>query len=133
MLRNEALMALELRFGRPCWLRRDMLEALADINHRCVSLLAEQVLAPAPQGPPALRQIGELWRAGRKQEAVEAVPDEYLEQTTLLGSPQRIRARWEQGVVGPGVTGVIVGAEQPEALALMAELAGVEPRQGVNA
>ena len=83
--------------------------------------------------PEEAARIGELWRAGRKQEAVEAVPDEYLEQTTLLGSPQRIRSRWEQGVVGPGVTGVIVGAEQPEALALMAELAGVEPRQGARA
>ncbi len=78
--------------------------------------------------PEAADRIGELWRAGRKQEAVAAVPDEYLEQTTLLGSPQRIRSRWEAGVAGPGVTGLIVGAEQPEALALMAELAGLEPR-----
>ena len=78
--------------------------------------------------PEAAARIGELWRAGHKEEAVAAVPDEYLEQTTLLGSPQRIRSRWEAGVVGPGVTGVIVGADQPEALALMAELAGLEPR-----
>ncbi len=83
--------------------------------------------------PDEAVRIGELWRAGRKDEAVAAVPDEYLEQTTLLGSPARIRSRWEQGVVGPGVTGVIVGADQPEALALMAELAGVQPRQGARA
>ncbi len=66
--------------------------------------------------PEAAARIQELWLAGRKDEAVAAVPDDYLEQTALLGSPQRIRQRWEQGVVGPGVTGVIVGAEQPEAL-----------------
>jgi F420-dependent oxidoreductase-like protein len=84
--------------------------------------------------PEAAELIGELWRAGRKQEAVAAVPDEYLEQTTLLGSPQRIRTRWEAGVAGPGVTGLIVGAEQPEALALMADLAGLEPHtEGVGA
>jgi hypothetical protein len=42
----------------------------------------------------------------------------------LLGSPQRIRERWEHGVVPPGVTGLIVGTDQLEALALLADLAG---------
>ena len=45
--------------------------------------------------PEAADRIGELWRAGRKDEAIAAVPDEYLEQTTLAGSRQRIRSRWE--------------------------------------
>ncbi len=76
--------------------------------------------------PEAADRIGELWRAGRKEEAIAAVPDAYLEQTQLAGSPERIRRLWEAGVVGPGVTGVIVGAEQPEALELMADLAGLE-------
>ena len=78
--------------------------------------------------PEAAARIGELWRAGRKDEAVAAVPDEYLEQTTLARLAAADPPRWEAGVVGPGVTGVIVGADQPEALALMAELAGLEPR-----
>ena len=64
MLRNEALVALELRaLSRSCWLRREMLEALTEVNHRCLGLLAEQALAPGSQGQPALRQVGELWRA----------------------------------------------------------------------
>lgn len=74
--------------------------------------------------PDAADRIGELWRAGRKEEAMAAVPDEYLEQNALLGSPQRIAQRWEEGVAGPGVTGVIVGTDQMEALDLMADLAG---------
>jgi F420-dependent oxidoreductase-like protein len=79
--------------------------------------------------PEAADRIGELWRAGRKEEAQAAVPEEYLEQTSLLGSPERIRRKWEEGYVSPGVTGVIVGAHQPEALELMADLAGTREEQ----
>ena len=80
--------------------------------------------AMARRGFPAeADRIGELWRAGRKQEAIAAVPDEYLEQNALLGSPKRIRERWAS-VAPPGVTGLIVGTEQIEALELLAELAG---------
>jgi F420-dependent oxidoreductase-like protein len=73
--------------------------------------------------PEAAERIGELWRAGRKQEAMEAVPDEYLQMNALLGSPQRIRDRWKE-VLLPGVTGMIIGADQLEALELIADLAG---------
>jgi len=70
----------------------------------------------------AADRIGELWRAGRRAEAEAAVPVEYLEQTALLGTAARIRQRWNAGFVPPGVTGVILDAAQPEAIALMAEL-----------
>ncbi|GAA0247733.1 LLM class flavin-dependent oxidoreductase [Cryptosporangium japonicum] len=72
--------------------------------------------------PEAAEVIGELWRAGRRAEAEAAVPVEYLEQTALLGSPDRIRRRWDAGFVPPGVTGVIVDARQTAAVELMAEL-----------
>ncbi len=78
--------------------------------------------------PEAAARIQELWLAGRKAEAVAAVPDEYLEQGTLLGSEQRIRALWENGVAAPGVTGLIIGAHQAEALRLVAELARLSER-----
>jgi hypothetical protein len=74
--------------------------------------------------PEAAARIQELWLAGRKQEAIDAVPDEYLEQTALAGSVQRIRRRWESEFAGRGATGVIVRSDQIEALELMAELAG---------
>jgi F420-dependent oxidoreductase-like protein len=73
--------------------------------------------------PEEAQRIGELWRAGRKQEAMAAVPDEYLQLSALLGSPQRIRQRWQELIL-PGVTGMIVGTDQLEALELMADLAG---------
>ena len=73
--------------------------------------------------PEEAERIGELWRAGRKQEAMAAVPDEYLQMSALLGSPQRIRQRWQE-VILPGVTGMIVGTDQLEALELIADLAG---------
>jgi F420-dependent oxidoreductase-like protein len=77
--------------------------------------------------PEAADRIGELWRGGRKDEAIAAVPDAYLEQMTLAGSPERIRKLWESGVAGPGVTGLIVEVDQPEALELVAELGGLQP------
>jgi hypothetical protein len=73
--------------------------------------------------PEAAERIGELWRSGRRDEARAAVPNEYLEQNALLGTPERIRQRWPE-VQTPGVTGLIVGANQPEALELLADLAG---------
>ena len=81
--------------------------------------------------PEEAARIGELWRAGRKDEAVGAVPDEYLEQSALLGSPQRISQRWDS-MVPPGVTGMIVGTDQIEAIDLMADLAGTRDQVGAE-
>ena len=70
-------------------------------------------------------RIQELFLAGRREEAIAAMPDEALLQGTLVGSPARIREQWEAGgIVPPGVTGVIVGADRPEELELIAELTG---------
>ena len=60
--------------------------------------------------PDEAARIHELWMAGRKDEAVAAVPDEYLEQTALLGDEQRIRRRWASWSPPPGTTGLIVDA-----------------------
>jgi F420-dependent oxidoreductase-like protein len=81
--------------------------------------------------PEEAVRIGELWRAGRKQEAMAAVPDEYLEQGALLGSLQRIRERW-RSAVSPGTTGLIVGTTQLEALDLLADLAGTRDLVGAG-
>jgi hypothetical protein len=81
--------------------------------------------------PEQAVRIGELWRAGRKEEAVAAVPDEYLEQSALLGSPKRIRDRWP-AVIPPGATGMIVGTSQLEALELLADLAGTRELVGAG-
>jgi F420-dependent oxidoreductase-like protein len=75
--------------------------------------------------PEAAARINELWAAGRRDEAAAAVPVEYLEQTTLAGSPARIRAQWvEQGWSTRGITGIILRADTDEELCLAVELTG---------
>jgi hypothetical protein len=77
----------------------------------------------------AAARIQELYLAGRKQEAMDAVPDEYCDEAALVGPTQRIRERyraWE----GSGATGLTVLTQQPEALELMAELAGTRDAVG---
>lgn len=73
--------------------------------------------------PEAAERIQELWRAGRREEAVAAVPDEYLDENGLFGTAARIRSRWEPWLER-GLTGLVVRADQPGALDLMADLAG---------
>jgi len=42
----------------------------------------------------AADRIQELWLAGRKEEAADAVPDEYVDSQQLVGPPARIMQRW---------------------------------------
>lgn len=72
--------------------------------------------------PEAAARIHELWLAGRKEEAVAAVPDEYHDDGSLLGSPARIRERWTSWEQR-GLTGLIVRGDQ-EGVELLADLAG---------
>jgi F420-dependent oxidoreductase-like protein len=75
--------------------------------------------------PDAAARIHEYWIAGRRDDAVAAVPDEYIEQALLAGTPTRIREQWSHlGWTTRGLTGVIVRAETDEELTLIAELAG---------
>ena len=71
--------------------------------------------------------LTELYLAKRKDEATAAVPNEFVDQGTLIGDEQRIRRRfrdWEDC----GVTGMTVSGDE-RALRLMAEVArlNVEP------
>jgi F420-dependent oxidoreductase-like protein len=72
--------------------------------------------------PEAAARIQELFLAGRKQEAIDAVPDEYIDESGLYGSPQRITARWAAWEAS-GITGFTVSTDQDEALRLMIRLA----------
>ena len=62
--------------------------------------------------PEAAEKIQELYLAGRKREAIEAVPDEYCDESALIGPAQRIRDRykdWESS----GATGLTLASLQP--------------------
>ncbi|NKB98278.1 MAG: LLM class F420-dependent oxidoreductase [Pseudomonadales bacterium] len=68
----------------------------------------------------AAERIQELYLAKQKREAVEAVPDEFVDQGALIGDRARIQKRfrdWEDS----GITGFTVSGNE-EALRLMAEL-----------
>jgi F420-dependent oxidoreductase-like protein len=68
----------------------------------------------------AARRIQDLYLDGKKGEAAAAVPDELADEVALVGPADRIRARlapWRES----GVTTVICGARQPEALRTLAE------------
>ena len=72
--------------------------------------------------PDEARRIQEYWLAGRKDQAVACVPDEYLEQTAFIGDEQRIRRRWASWSPPPLSTGLIVDVPGVEELRLVASL-----------
>jgi len=70
----------------------------------------------------AAARIQELYLAGRKDEAIAAVPDEFCDEGALVGPVGRIRERYRPWA-DCGITGLTIVADQPEALELMADLA----------
>jgi hypothetical protein len=71
-----------------------MLEALAEVNYRCLGLLAEQALALGTQAlgtqaQPALRQVGEVWRALDERSRWQAAACPYLLVDACFAEPQR--------------------------------------------
>jgi F420-dependent oxidoreductase-like protein len=69
----------------------------------------------------AAKKIQDLYLEGNKRDAIAAVPDELVDEISLIGPKARIADRleaWKES----GITTLIVGAQQPEALQLMAEL-----------
>jgi len=70
----------------------------------------------------AADRIQELYLAHRKEEAIAAVPDEWVDMKSLVGPAGRIRQRfraWEDS----GATGLTVRSRQPEAIEIMAQAA----------
>ena len=78
--------------------------------------------------PEAAEKIQELYLAGRKREAIDAVPDEYCDESALVGPAQRIRDRYKEWE-SSGATGLILSSLQPEGMELMAELSGSRDRR----
>jgi F420-dependent oxidoreductase-like protein len=70
----------------------------------------------------AAKRIQELYLAGRKDEAIAAVPDEWVDAKSLVGPPARIRQRyraWEDC----GADTLNVRSRQPEAIEVIAQAA----------
>lgn len=73
--------------------------------------------------PEEAAKIQELVLAGQRDEAIAVMPDAYIEQSTLIGSPKRIAERFATAVP-KGATAVTIRTDQTEALELLADLAG---------
>jgi F420-dependent oxidoreductase-like protein len=70
----------------------------------------------------AAAKIQELYLSGNKNEAINAVPDELVDEVALCGPRERIKdqlAAWREA----GVTTIICGAHNIESIRAMAELA----------
>jgi alkanesulfonate monooxygenase SsuD/methylene tetrahydromethanopterin reductase-like flavin-dependent oxidoreductase (luciferase family) len=70
----------------------------------------------------AAQRIQDLFLDSRRDEAIAAVPDDYVDDGALLGSPDRIRQRFEPWTAC-GITGLTIHTDQDDAVELMAELA----------
>jgi F420-dependent oxidoreductase-like protein len=66
-------------------------------------------------------RIQELYLAGKRREAIAAVPDELVDSVSLVGPKERIAERLEAWRETP-VTTLVLGTTQPEALQTLAEL-----------
>ncbi|MGW6689227.1 LLM class F420-dependent oxidoreductase [Streptomyces sp. NPDC054961] len=68
-------------------------------------------------------RVQELFLAGRREEAVLAVPDAFADEISLIGPRERIAERLELWRKGP-VTDLLVTAPDPHTLRVLAELNG---------
>ena len=68
----------------------------------------------------ATGRIQELFIAGRRAEAIAAVPDEMADEVSLCGSPDRIRDRLQAWEESP-VTSLAVATREPRVLRFLAE------------
>lgn len=76
----------------------------------------------------AADRIHALFQAGHREEAITAVPDDYVDEGGLFGDRQRIARRWRELWEPMPYTGVTVRSEQEDAFDLMADLAGARDR-----
>ncbi|MBO0710981.1 MAG: LLM class F420-dependent oxidoreductase [Acetobacteraceae bacterium] len=70
----------------------------------------------------AAERIQELYLAHAKKEAIEAVPDEWVDLKSLVGPPSRIKERYRAWAES-GATGLTVRSRQPAAIEAIAEAA----------
>ena len=75
--------------------------------------------------PEASQKIQDCWLSGDKEGAMLAVPDEYIDQSSLIGPVDRIRERFTS-LVPNGATGLIIRTTDMSTIELMAEITNLE-------
>ena len=71
----------------------------------------------------AADRIQELFLAGRKEEAAQAVPDEWVDEKALVGPPARIKQRYRRWEDCELLDSLYLRTEQDAAIEVMAEAA----------
>lgn len=71
----------------------------------------------------AADRIQELYLAGRKQEATDAVPDDWVDEKSLVGPPARIKQRYQRWEQCTQLDSLYIRTKQDEAIEVMAEAA----------
>ncbi len=69
-------------------------------------------------------KIQDAYLAGRKGEAAAAVPDKLVDETGLVGPPERITERlqaWKEGAKGNRIGTMLLGGASIDALRVIAE------------
>jgi hypothetical protein len=66
-------------------------------------------------------EIQDLFFAGKREEAIAAVPDDFADEISLVGPASRIKERLEHWRNSP-ITELLISARSPEALRQAAEL-----------
>ena|SRR5688572_3098102 len=69
-------------------------------------------------------KIQDAFLAGRKDEALAAVPDKLIDETALVGPPDRIKDRlqaWKQGAAGHKIGTMLLGGADAAAMRVIAE------------
>jgi len=72
----------------------------------------------------AASKIQDAFLAGRRQDAAAAVPDSLIDETALIGPPERIKDRlkaWKDGAKDHSIGTLLLGGASAEALRLVAE------------
>ena len=77
-------------------------------------------------------RIQDLFLAGREEEAIAAVPAEYVDERCLVEPASRIRERYAAWA-DSGITGLCLDTSQPQALELLAQCAREHPARGMEA
>jgi len=73
--------------------------------------------------PEAAAEIQKCWLNGDKEGAIKAVPNEYIDQSGLIGPVERIQERYS-ALVPKGATGLIIRSTDTQTIELMAEIVG---------
>lgn len=70
----------------------------------------------------AAARVQELFLAGHKEEAAQAIPDEYIDRIALIGSAARIREKWRDWA-DSGLDTIALSAVNDEALEVIGKVA----------